>query len=276
MPDGVSVKRVNYDDPSSLAEALQGQDALIITMGRFAPKDQHLKLVKAAAEAKVPWVIPNEHGVNRDEPELSKDTLIGLQKAADRKQIEELGFSSWIGFCCGFWYEYSLALGSRTYGFDFKERSIVYIDDGMTPINTSTWPQCGRAMAKLLSLKILPDNEHDKSVCLDHFRNSFVRVSSFFVSQKQMMDSVLRVTGDKAEDWKVSYENHKERYNAGMKEMQEGNMLGFGQLLYTRVFYPDGSGSFERDPGSHNELLGLPEEDIDEFTKIAINMTKNK
>ena len=274
MPDGVDVKRVNYEDPASLVEALQGQDVLIITMAATAPKDQHSKLVKAAAEAKVPWIFPNEHGVGRGDPELAKDTLIGVQKAANRKQIEELGVSSWIGFCCGFWYEYSLALGPFAYGFDFKTKSMFYIDDGNAPINTSTWPQCGRAMAKLLSLKILPDDENDKSLCLNHFRNDFVYVSSFHVTQKQMMDSVLRVTGDKIEEWKITYENHLERYNAGVKELQSGDRRGFGKLLYARVFYPDGSGSFERSPGTHNEILGLPKEDMDEFTRVGVGMAE--
>jgi hypothetical protein len=43
---------------------------------------------------------------------------------------------------------------------------------------------------------------------------------------------------------------------------------------YTRVFYPDGAGNFEDSKGTQNVLLGLPEEDIDEATKIAIQRAK--
>ncbi|CAF3802094.1 unnamed protein product [Adineta steineri] len=62
MPPGVEVKKVNYDDPSSLVEALKGQEVLIITMAVTAPKEQQTKLIEAAAAANVPWVLPNEYG----------------------------------------------------------------------------------------------------------------------------------------------------------------------------------------------------------------------
>ena len=275
LPSGVDVKRVNYDDPSTLIEALRGQDVLIITMAVMAPPDTHSKLVKAAAEAKVPWVFPNEYGVGGGEkPELERDVAaLAVRNKNNRKEIEELGASNWIGFACGFWYEFSAAGGPDRYGIDFDNKTMVYVDDGTTKIHTSTWPQCGRAMANLLSLKVLPDDENDKTPCLDMFRNRFVFISSFYVNQKDMFESVLRVTGTNTEDWKVSYEGHKERYESGVKDMQQGDMRGFARLLYTRVLYPDESGSFSE---LHNDLLGLPEEDFDEYTKLAVQMQKDK
>ena len=42
--------------------------------------------------------------------------------------------------------------------------------------------------------------------------------------------------------------------------------------MYTRVFYPDGGGDFEASRGLQNDVLGLPKEDLDEFTKIAVQM----
>ena len=60
LPEGIEVKKVDYSNPSSLVEALQGQDALIITMSVFAPQDQQAKLIQAAADAKVPCVLRND------------------------------------------------------------------------------------------------------------------------------------------------------------------------------------------------------------------------
>ena len=65
-----------------------------------------------------------------------------------------------------------------------------------------------------------------------------------------------------------------QRYKVGVEEMQKGNFLGFAQLMYTRVFYQDGSGEFETSRGLLNEVLGLPREDMDEFTKIAVQRAK--
>ena len=57
LPDGVIPKRINYAKPETLVEALRGQDALVITLsGRSTIQEVEEKLVKAAAEAGVPWV----------------------------------------------------------------------------------------------------------------------------------------------------------------------------------------------------------------------------
>jgi len=48
---------------------------------------------------------------------------------------------------------------------------------------------------------------------------------------------------------------------------QEGNMMGFGLLLYSRVFFPEGDAQF--DDKVQNAVLGLLEEDLDEGTKGA-------
>ena len=243
-------------------------------MGARAPPEQQTKLIEAAAAANVPWVLPNEFGFDPTEVEMQKDNFFGEQKVKYRDQIEKLGKSSWIGIVCNFWYEFSLSGGSSRYGFDFKNRTVTFFDEGNTRINTSTWPQTGRAVAKLLSLKVLKDNANDKSACLNDFRNKFVYVSSFNISQKDMLDSVMRVTGASSKDWKVNYEPVKERYKSGVEEFQKGNMLGFAKLLYSRSFYPDMSGNYEATKGLHNDILGLPKEDLDEYTKIAVEMAE--
>lgn len=243
-------------------------------MAVTAPPEQQTALIDAAAEAKVPWVLPNEWGVDSQTDPLGKDVLLGPQQTKYRNHIEELGKSSWIGVSCGFWYEYSLSMGVDTYGFDLKNHTVTFFDDGDTRINTSTWPQCARGVSALLSLKTFPEDENDKSPCLSQFRNRFVHWSSFLINQKEMLDSVMRVTGTKLEDWKVSHEPSHERYKSGMELLKSGNRMGFARLLYSRVFYPNGGGDFESSKGLENEMLGLPKEDLDESTKVALKMAE--
>ena len=121
-----------------------------------------------------------------------------------------------------------------------------------------------------MSLKVLPDDEHDQSPTLSQYKNQFVRISSFNVSQKDMLDSVMRVTNTTVSEWKISHEPSVERYKNGVEQMRKGNFIGFAQLMYTRVFYQDGSGDFETSKGLQNDILNLPKEDIDEWTKIAL------
>ena len=272
LPEGVEVKKVDYGNQSSLVEALQGQDALVITMGPMAPPDQQSKLIQAAADASVPWVLPNEWSPDTANEPLVKDVFPFQKMPKTRDLIAKLGKTSFIAVSTGFWYEWSLAI-SASYGFDFANRAVTLFDDGETKISTSTWPQVGRAVAGLLSLPIHPEGQ-DKDLCLDRFKNSQVYVSSFTVSQKDMLDSVLRVTQTGLEDWKFTKEPVEERYTGGVDAMQKGDRMGFVRMMYSRVFYPDDCGNFEKTRGTINDLLKLPKEDIDEATRAAIQRSR--
>ena len=169
-------------------------------------------------------------------------------------------------------YEWSLAI-IPAYGFDFDKQEVTFFDDGETLTSMSTWPQVGRAVAALLSLPIQPEGGN-KERCLERFKNSHAYVNSFTISQKDMLNSVLRVTGDKAEDWKIMNENAQERYTKGVEDMKKGDRAGFAKQMYTRVFYKDDSGNFEKTKGTVNEMLGLPKENIDDATERAIQRAK--
>lgn len=191
--------------------------------------------------------------------------------AALRKAIIELGQCNFISVSTGFWYEWSLAIPSA-FGIDLINHTATFFDDGETKITTSTWPQVGRAVAALLSLPIKPEGSCQEA-CLENFMNQVVYIKSFTVSQKDMLESALRVTGTKESDWTISKEPATERWANGLKEMQEGSRIGFAKMLYTRVFYQDGAGNIDH-KGTLNSLLDLPTEDIDEATKIAIERSK--
>ncbi|KAG2184206.1 hypothetical protein INT44_009221 [Umbelopsis vinacea] len=268
VPAGVEVKRIDYDNHDSIVEALQGQQVLIITMGTRAPRDHQTKLIEAAAAAKVPFVIPNEFGGDNADVASREDVIINSAKTQYRDHIEKLGVSSWIGICTGFWYEFSLGLGN--YGIDIKNRSVTFYDDGNTRITTSTFPQAGRGVAELLSLKVSPDNEQDTSLCLDNYKNKFAYIGSFVVSQREMLDSVLRVTNTTEQDWKIESRPVQDVFNEGLQKFQNGDFTGLMTVLYTRAFFKDNAGNTSLTRGLDSDKFGLPKEDLDEYTKIAV------
>ena len=273
MPPGLhDIKKVDYNNHTSLVKVLKGQDVLILTMNVMAPKGSQTKLIDAAIEAGVKWIMPNEWGVDLSKVEMSQDTMMHDRTMSVREYIEKFGADKtrWIGLCCGFWYEFSLAGTEVRYGFDFDKKSLTLYDDGNTKINTSTWPQFGRAVASLLSMKKIPQNEKDKSLCLSQYDSKSIHVSSFFVSQRDMFESVLRVTGDNEKEWTITHEDVVERYNRGQQILKEGKLAGFGIILYARVFYKDGAGDFN--DKLDNDVLGLPKENLDDATKVAVNM----
>ncbi|KAK4499197.1 hypothetical protein PRZ48_009710 [Zasmidium cellare] len=269
LPDGVTPKKVDYEKPETLVDALRGQDALVITVsGRSPIQSIEEKLVRAAGEAEVPWILPNEWSPDSANRGFIDDVFLFGMKVATRKLIEEVGKSSYIAVSTGFWYEYSLAIANN-YGFDFAKRTAKFYDDGNTKISTSTWPQVGRAVAALLSLPL----ESGDKACLTKYKNQVVYINSFTVSQRDMLDSALRITGTKEEDWTVTNEDSRQVYKTGIKEMKEGK-FGGANFLYSRVFFPNGGGDFESTKGTINGVLGLPKEDLDEATKRAMERQK--
>ncbi len=272
LPDGIKVKKVDYEDTASLEDALRGQDVLIITLAVTAPPDTHSKLIKAAAAAGVPWVIPNHYGHDLAQEKLGADNMLGPSMKAAIAEIEKLEKSSWMALVCNFWYEFSLAGGPERFGFDLEKRELTLFDDGNERINTSTWPQCGRAIASLLSMKVLPDDADDRSPCLSQFKNGCVYISSFLLNQREVFESVKRVTGTTDSDWKVTSEPSENRFEDGKKELSRGARLGFAKLLYCRMFYPTGEGNYESKGLLHNKTLGLPNDDLDEYTKLAVRL----
>ncbi|KAH6881667.1 hypothetical protein BKA58DRAFT_327783 [Alternaria rosae] len=267
FPSGVSVARIDYDSPDTIVKALTGQDALVITMSVFGGNAQE-KLIRGAAQAGVPWILPNEFGMYNTE-EIQNET-IGPGKTIARKLIESLGVSSWIGVTSGFWYEYSLSGGY--YGIDIPKREIVYFDDGKQRMNACTWPQTGLAVANLLSLPVSASDGN--GLTLGQYRNSMIFVSSFALNQREMFEAVQKVTGTTERDWKITSEPLKQRLATARERMMMGDRMSFATALYTRYFI-DEAGLFERDHKLSNEDLRLPKEDLNEATKRAVDLAKS-
>lgn len=278
LPPDITVLKVDYNNHDSLTNALRGQDVLIITLNISAPPETQHNLITAAATAGVSWILPNEFGGDPFDLRKGEDALIGAGKVQFREHIQRLG-CNYVGIACGFWYEFSIGGGPNRFGFDFEDQSIIMMDGGGTRISTSTMPMVGRAVAALLSLRVSrsPDQDHDQDgkgggASLEDFENKAVYISSFTLSQKDMLQSILRVTGTKLEDWKITNTTAKQRWESGHEMLKDGNMAGFVRLSYARAFFPDDPEDFERSRGSiHNEVLGLEEEDLDEYTRIGMD-----
>lgn len=178
--------------------------------------------------------------------------------------------TKYISLVTGFWYEWSLAF-PLGFGFDIENRKVLFYDDGNIKICTSTWPQVGRAVAAILSLPATSTT----GPSLESYANRLVYVKSFTISQREMFASLLRTTETKESDWTVTQAPARELYAAGVAELQAGNRSGFVKLLYTRIFFDDGNGNFEAKHGVRNSELGLPEEDLDEATRIGISRADN-
>jgi len=266
---GVKGVPADYDNEESLISALEGQQFLIITLSVMAPPDTHSKIVRAAAKAGVPYIMPNVYGYDIFDSSLFSDSPAGTKILENTLEVEKVG-ASYIAMVCGYWYEWSLALGEACFGFDLKNKKVIFYDEGTTHINTSTWRQCGRALAALLSLP-----EDGAATSLSQWKNKPLYLDSFKVSQRDMLNSIHRVIGTKDADWEISFEASEKRYKDGMQEMRNGSIAGFQKALYARAFFPNGGGDFTLSHGTANKLLRLPEEDLDQATKRSLDMAES-
>ncbi len=263
IPAGVKSLEIDYDNEESLVAALQGQQFLVICLGVMVPEETSTKLVNAAVKAGVSYVMPNVHGHDMRSSGL-KETMFSAGSLKRLKEVEDAGLP-WVVITTGFWYEWSLALGVNMYGIDINGKKACLCDDGNTPINTTTWPQCGEAFAALLSLP-----ESGASPSLADWKNKPAFVDSFRTTQRQMLASVQRATGTTDEDWQITYEPAEKRFQDGLAEMQKGDRMGFAKAMYSRGMYNDGSLDYETRMGLDNEKLGLKREDLDEITKKVV------
>ena len=72
MADGLIVKKVDYSNHEALVDSLKGQEALVITLSAHAREIQE-SLIRAAEDAKVQWVLPNEWSPDTEHEGLLKD-----------------------------------------------------------------------------------------------------------------------------------------------------------------------------------------------------------
>lgn len=266
MPSGVyDIRKGDYDQPDQLATAMVGQDVLIITMGAMAPASSSLKLIDAAAAAGVKYIVPNEWGTDRAQAQIGKDMMLAEGQIRICEYIESKGLK-WISIGCGFWYEFSLSGTEARFGFDFKQRTVTLFNEGTTKITVTTWPQTALGLARVLALPL----ESASGASISRYANSQVLVSSFAVSQRDMLDSVLRVTDGKESDWTITHEDAKARFGRGMQMLQKGDFEGFTIAMYSRAFFP--GDTMEHEAKVANAALELPRESLDECTKGAIRM----
>ena len=272
LPANVTVKEVDYTSESSIVSALRNQDFLTISLSVNAPPETHALIVSAAATAGVPYVMPNyfAFGLDARSGTLESDAILGSFRTAvdDVRKTDGISF---VALCCGFWYEFSLALGEPWYGFDITKRRVTLYDDGKARINTTTWEQCGRALAALLQLPVAKEGG---GPAVEDWKDRGLYVSSFLISQRDMLDSLHRVLGTADADWEITYQDAKERQRIGFEELQAGHRTGFAKAMYARVFFPESGADFETGHELDNGLLGLPKEDLDEATRLAVQMAE--
>jgi hypothetical protein len=222
LSEGINRIQVDSSNQDLLVAALQGQEFLIDTLAVTVGPEIHNNIVYAAASAGVPYVTPNFYGGDIRNPKLG-DESFGVVLKHQLDEIECLGVS-YVSLACGTCYEWSVALGGSWFGFTILERKVTFFDDGETHVNVSTRPQCGRAVAALLSLPLT-----GASPCVADWKNEPQYITSFNMSQREILNSHHRVLGTTDANWQTTYEPTAKQAKDGMEEFSKGIVTGIGK-----------------------------------------------
>ncbi|KAL7941283.1 hypothetical protein V8C42DRAFT_181470 [Trichoderma barbatum] len=185
--NNVTVIEVDFDSVSSLTSALQGQDAVVSTVGRAGLEGQRI-VIDAAIVAGVQRFIPSDFGVCTTSPKVSELPLYSTfasvrQYLADKAAA---GAISYTVLACGSFLEYFLSAPSV---IDFKSHSVALIDGGNNRVSSTTMANIGRAVAGIFKN-------------LDKTENRVVYVSEAILTQIQMLDIAKEVKPEI--EWTVS------------------------------------------------------------------------
>lgn len=271
FPSGLHIAKVDYSNPDALVSALRGQDFLIITLAAAAPRDLHTTIVQAAVDAGVKYIMPNCFGADFMNETVRSQENHAASAYKNAMEVQELG-ANWVAMSCGFWYEWSLACGEPAFGIDIAARKAIFFNDGEDRISVSTWHQCGKALAALLSLPVEPV-EGTEGATLGQWKNKQLFVQSFEVSQRDMLDSVHRVLGTTDADWDIQKEPCEKRIKEADEMLAQGDRMGFVRGMYTRYFYLEGGMNWGDKATSG--VLGLEQEEQDAATKRAVDMVQS-
>lgn len=254
FPSSVKVAKGDFNDAAFLQSALRGNEAFVITLGVMAPEDLQHKLLEAAAQAGVKYVLPNEFGQNNGDPQVAECIFVNSKKTQYREKAETLGLT-WFGIANGFWTDYSAAGGY--FGVDVRNRTADIWDDGKARLSVTTTDAAGHGAANLLAL---PKSK------LDARANTFFLLSESAVSQTDLLEAAQKATGTTDDDWKIVRRSRQDAIAEAHDRMAKSDFSAFPLLLYATMFTPDLGSDFSG--RNDNELLGLQTRSQDDLVQL--------
>ncbi|KLO19054.1 NAD-P-binding protein [Schizopora paradoxa] len=140
---GATFVEVNYDDPTSLKEALAGTEVVISTVGALALGAQ-TQLADASKAAGVQLFVPSEFG---GPTEGGVDNALFEAKFSLQKHLKEQN----LPFALFFTGLFSDFIFKPIFGFDFKNGKVTIGGSGNEPISFTSIPDIGRFVAHVLT-----------------------------------------------------------------------------------------------------------------------------
>ncbi|KAF7951283.1 hypothetical protein EAE96_006605 [Botrytis aclada] len=255
FPAHLVVHRVSDGYPEDeLLKALKGQDVVISTIATAAADVQQKAIIYAAIKAGVKRFVPSEFGSDTRNEKAIKIFPQRFKHKLDTVEYlkgKEKDGLTWSAFVTGPFFELAV---KATMGFNLKEHKAIIYNEGKDVYSTTTMASIGTALKNAL---LNPEET----------TNKYLFISSFDVSQNQILASLEKATDKK---WDVTYVDAEEQKKIGMEKMKKGDLSGaMGLIRYINSVKGHG-GDFAEYEDMSNELLGVQREDLDEVVKRIV------
>uniref|UniRef100_A0A0D2XL38 NmrA-like domain-containing protein n=1 Tax=Fusarium oxysporum (strain Fo5176) TaxID=660025 RepID=A0A0D2XL38_FUSOF len=252
FPEGVPIIRADYSDINELKSAMEGQDVVISMVAVFATGGQQ-NLVDAAIAAGVKRFLPSEFGPpSRDEKFTALHPALPPKVATVDYLRSKESQISWSALIPGAFFDWAMSIG--LFGFDIKSKSVTLIDGGTAVFTATILPTIAKATLAML--------EH-----ADATKNQYVYISSFHISQKDILDVVEKVDGQK---WTVKHITSEDLIAQGNQRIAEGDLMGATDLVGGAALGKQALGD-SRPWGLWDEKLGLEKDDLEQAVKEVLS-----
>ncbi|CEL07340.1 Putative NmrA-like protein [Aspergillus calidoustus] len=247
--EGVPVFKADYADVSSVKAVMEGQDVVISMVGGIAAGDQQV-FINAALAAGVKRFFPSEFGPYSRNPEfaaLNPHVLPHKGATVDYLRLKESQMS-WTSVVTGAFFDWAMRVGF--FGFDLESKTATLIDGGTSVFTTTNLPTIGRALVAIL--------DHAEET-----KNQYIFLSSFNVSQRDILDVVEKVDGQK---WTVQHVTSEEVIDRGKRRLAAGDFAGIMDLTTGGAFGTQALGDESRH-GFWNDRLDLAKDDMEQIIR---------
>ncbi|KAJ4993146.1 isoflavone reductase family protein [Stagonosporopsis vannaccii] len=256
FPEGVTVIRTAFEE-LELAKALEGQDAVISSVGATGFQDQKI-LIDAAIRARVKRFIPSEFSSNTMSPAVRQLVPVFEPKKAilDYLKEKESTGLTWTGIAVGALFDWGLRSGFL--GFDLANKKATIWDGGDKTFSLTNQSDVGKAVVGVLA--------HPSETA-----NQYLYVATVTTTQKDILDLLESQSKIK---WKVQNVTTEQQLTAGRELISKGDFTGMFMLVQAAAWgsVPGIRSAFPVDETLANATLGVPEGNMNETIKAVLKV----
>ncbi|RKK67277.1 hypothetical protein BFJ69_g14648 [Fusarium oxysporum] len=253
-PEPTKVVQVHDEyPPLEMVQAFRGHDAVVLALG-FAAEEHLPELARASVEAGVKRLIASGYGVDTTNEEAVKIFPVAAAKV---RMVEHLKFLeqpgwSWTEVACGAFLDFCIQV--EFFGIKPEAKTAEILDDGNAKFTATTRDGVGQAVVGILG--------HPEETA-----NRIVYISSTEMSLNDVLEAEQKLVGK--EGWKITHVKTDEEIAKAQKIVATATemmprMMATGRLGLAVNVQERFEANFERRGILDNDLLGVPQESIEE------------